>query len=121
MYPSDSEGLRQWLEAEFAAVQAARRRTARQVRQQRPTPAGEYLTISETATLLGIATKTVRNKMASGAFQEGVHWFRPPRGRPRFKRSALVQGEPEATKTPPTAGEGRAFAGLRVDHHRRRA
>ena len=51
----------------------------------------EYLTISELSVRLKISPKTVKNKMASGAFRKGVHYFRPPGMLPRFKWSAVVQ------------------------------
>jgi hypothetical protein len=39
--------------------------------------AEEYLTIAEVAARLKIKPKTVKNKMASGIFQRGVHYFSP--------------------------------------------
>jgi hypothetical protein len=50
----------------------------------------EYLTIAELAHRLKIKPKTVQNKMASGVFRQGVHYFRPPGMGPRFKWSAVV-------------------------------
>ena len=50
----------------------------------------EYLTISAVATRLGLKPKTVKNKMASGIFQKGTHFFSPPGLGPRFKWSAVV-------------------------------
>ena len=50
----------------------------------------EYVTIAELAARLSLSTKTIRNKMASGIFREGVHYFRPPGLRPRFKWSAIM-------------------------------
>jgi hypothetical protein len=50
----------------------------------------EYLTISAVATRLGLKPKTVKNKMASGIFRKGVHYFSPPGLGPRFKWSAVV-------------------------------
>jgi excisionase family DNA binding protein len=50
----------------------------------------EYLTISEVADRLKVKPKTVRNKMASGVFREGVHYFSPEGMRPRFKWDAVV-------------------------------
>jgi hypothetical protein len=50
----------------------------------------EYLTISEVATRLKIAPKTIKNKMAAGIFQKGVHYFSPQGLGPRFKWSAVV-------------------------------
>jgi hypothetical protein len=50
----------------------------------------EYLTISELSTRLKIKPKTVKNKMASGIFQKGLHYFSPQGLGPRFKWSAVV-------------------------------
>ena len=50
----------------------------------------EYLTISEVAARLKIKPKTVKNKMGSGIFRKGVHYFSPPGLGPRFKWSAVV-------------------------------
>lgn len=50
----------------------------------------EYLTISEVAARLKVKPKTVKNKMASGIFQRGVHFFSPRGLGPRFKWSAVV-------------------------------
>ena len=50
----------------------------------------EYLTIAELATRLKLKPKTVKNKMAAGAFRLGVHYFRPPGMQARFKWSAVV-------------------------------
>ena len=50
----------------------------------------EYLTIGELAERLKLAPKTIQNKMASGTFRKGVHYFAPPGMRPRFKWSAIV-------------------------------
>jgi hypothetical protein len=59
--------------------------------------AEEYLTIAEVAARLKVKPKTVKNKMAAGIFQKGVHYFSPQGLGPRFKWSALVvwleQGE----------------------------
>jgi hypothetical protein len=49
-----------------------------------------YLTIAETAALLKISAKRVRNLMCMGVFQQGVHFFRPPALGARFKRSTLM-------------------------------
>ena len=63
----------------------------------------EYLTIAEVATRLKLTAKTIKNKMASGAFRLGVHYFRPPGMEARFKWSAVVawmeQSEAPATQT----------------------
>jgi hypothetical protein len=50
----------------------------------------EYLTIAEVAARLKIKPKTVKNKMASGIFQKGIHYFSPQGLGPRFKWSAVV-------------------------------
>ena len=43
----------------------------------------EYLTITELAARLKVKPKTVKNKMAAGIFQRGVHYFSPPGLGPR--------------------------------------
>jgi hypothetical protein len=50
----------------------------------------EYLTIEEVAGRLKIRPRTIKNKMASGVFRKGVHYFSPLGLGPRFKWSALV-------------------------------
>jgi hypothetical protein len=50
----------------------------------------EYLTIAEVAARLKIKPKTIKNKMASGIFRKGVHYFSPVGLGPRFKWSAIV-------------------------------
>jgi hypothetical protein len=50
----------------------------------------EYLTIAEVAARLKIKPKTVKNKMASGLFRKGIHYFSPQGLGPRFKWSAVV-------------------------------
>ncbi len=50
----------------------------------------DYLTITEVASRLKIKPKTVKNKMAAGIFQRGVHYFSPKGLGPRFKWSAVV-------------------------------
>jgi hypothetical protein len=50
----------------------------------------EYLTISEVAGRLKVKPKTIRNKMASGVFRKGEHYFSRPGMGPRFKWSTLV-------------------------------
>ena len=52
--------------------------------------AEEYLTITELAERLSIKPKTVRNKIGSGIFCKGVHYFSRPDIGPRFKWSAMV-------------------------------
>jgi len=50
----------------------------------------EYITIDELATRLRLSRKTIKNKMASGVFVKGVHFFSPNGMGPRFKWSAIV-------------------------------
>jgi hypothetical protein len=50
----------------------------------------EYLTIEELSARLKIKPKTIKNKMASGIFRRGEHYFAPKGLRPRFKWSAIV-------------------------------
>ena len=62
---------------------------------EKPTAGGEqgpkeYLTIEEVSARLTLTAKTVRNKMAAGIFQRGVHYFSPSGIGPRFKWSAIV-------------------------------
>ena len=54
-------------------------------------PIEEYLTITEVAARLKVKPKTVKNKMASGIFQKGLHYFSPEGLGPRFKWSAVVE------------------------------
>jgi hypothetical protein len=51
----------------------------------------EYLTITELSARLKLKPKTIRNKMATGVFDKGVHYFSPTGLSPRFKWSAVVQ------------------------------
>jgi hypothetical protein len=53
--------------------------------------AEEYLTIEEVAVRLKISPKTIRNKMASGLFTKGTHYFRRKGLSARFKWTAVVQ------------------------------
>jgi hypothetical protein len=50
----------------------------------------DYLTIKELSMRLKLEPKTIKNKMASGIFRKGVHYFSPQGMRPRFKWSAIV-------------------------------
>ena len=50
----------------------------------------EYLTIAELSARLKLKPKTVKNKMASGIFRKGIHYFSPEGLGPRFKWSAVV-------------------------------
>ena len=56
----------------------------------------EYLTIPELAARLKVKPKTVKNKMTSGIFKKGLHYFSPPGLGPRFKWSAVVSWLEEA-------------------------
>jgi hypothetical protein len=50
----------------------------------------DYLTIEELSARLKIKSKTIKNKMASGIFRKGVHYFSPLGLGPHFKWSAVV-------------------------------
>jgi len=50
----------------------------------------EYLTVEELSARLKLEPKTIRNKMASGIFRRGIHYFSPQGLRPRLKWSAVV-------------------------------
>jgi excisionase family DNA binding protein len=50
----------------------------------------EYLTTAEVAGLLRVQPKTIRNKVASGVFRQGLHFFRKPGLGLRWKREAVV-------------------------------
>lgn len=67
----------------------------------------EYLTIAEVAARLKIMPKTVKNKMGSGIFRKGVHYFSPLGLGPRFKWSAVVswleEKDKQATEQPADA------------------
>ncbi len=62
----------------------------------------EYLKIAEVAARLKVKPKTIKNKMASGIFQKGIHYFKPPSMSPRFKWSAVVkwmeEGQEQTTR-----------------------
>lgn len=49
----------------------------------------EYLTLDELAARLKLKKKTIKNKMAAGVFQKGVHYFSPEGIGPRFKWSVV--------------------------------
>jgi len=65
----------------------------------------EYLTIAEIAARLKVKPKTVKNKMASGIFRKGVHYFSPQGLGPRFKWSAVVAWL-EETQNPEVVDDG---------------
>ena len=67
--------------------------------------AEDYLTIAEVAARLKIKPKTIKNKMASGFFQRGVHYFSPPGLGPRFKWSAVVMWLEQSEQTGHNEGE----------------
>lgn len=50
-----------------------------------------YLTVAELAARLKVKPKTIRNKMTTGLFTEGIHYSRRPGLGARFKWSAVVQ------------------------------
>ncbi len=62
----------------------------------------EYITIEKLGERLDLKPKTIRNRMASGTFRKGIHYFSPPGMGPRFKWSAIVAwmeaGEQEQAK-----------------------
>ena len=60
----------------------------------------EYLTIEELSARLKIKPKTIKNKMASGIFRRGTHYFSPVGLGPRFKWSAVVAWLEEREKLP---------------------
>ncbi len=64
----------------------------------------EYLKIAEVAARLKIKPKTIKNKMASGIFRRGVHFFSPVGLGPRFKWSAVVAWL-EQSQDPATASD----------------
>jgi hypothetical protein len=63
-----------------------------------------YLTITEVAGLLKVKPKTIRNKIASRVFTEGVHYFRRKGIGTRFKWGAVVAWL-EQTKAMPNDGD----------------
>ena len=66
----------------------------------------EYLTIAELSSRLKINPKTIKNKMASGIFRRGVHYFSPKGIGPRFKWSAVVAWLEESEKQTEESGNG---------------
>ncbi len=67
----------------------------------------EYLTIGKLADRLSLKSKTIKNKMSSGIFRRGVHYFSPKGIGPRFKWSAVVAWleEREREERKATAGD----------------
>ena len=66
----------------------------------------EYLTIAELSSRLSLKPKTIKNKMASGIFKKGVHYFSPRGLRPRFKWSAIVAWLEEKEEKTTQEGNG---------------
>ncbi len=66
----------------------------------------EYLTIEKLAGRLLLKPKTIKNKMASGIFKKGLHYFSPKGLRPRFKWSAVVAWLEESEKQAEESGNG---------------
>ncbi len=66
----------------------------------------EYLTIEELAARLKVKPKTIKNKMASGIFRRGVHYFSPKGIGPRFKWSAVVAWLEEREREDRKAADG---------------
>ena len=64
----------------------------------------EYLTITELSVRLKVKPKTIKNKMASGIFRKGIHYFSPKGLGPRFRWSAVVAWL-EQSQEPVTATE----------------
>lgn len=64
----------------------------------------EYLTLTELAARLKLSPKSVSNKISSGVFQCGTHYFRPRGMSVRFKWSA-IQSWLETPPTPPALNE----------------
>jgi hypothetical protein len=62
--------------------------------------AEEYLKIVEVAARLKVSPKTIKNKMASGVFIKGVHYFSRKGLGPRFKWSAVVAWLEETAQAP---------------------
>ena len=81
---------------------------------------GPYLTLAEAAELARVSSKRLRNLMADGTLQEGVHFTRPRGVRPRFRRQALIdwlegRDAPAAPVVRPMRGKGsRVNLGLLV-------
>jgi len=67
----------------------------------------EYITIDELGTKLRLSPKSIRNKMASGVFIKGVHYFSPDGMGPRFKWSAIVAWMEAGEQEQPSNGEDR--------------
>lgn len=63
-----------------------------------------YISIKEVAALLRCKPKTICNKMSSGIFRLGIHYFRPHGFDPLFKRSAIIE-----------LIEGRDASGVEID------
>ena len=66
----------------------------------------EYLTIEKLAGRLLLKPKTIKNKMASGIFRRGVHYFSPKGMGPRFNWSAVVAWLEEREREERKAADG---------------
>jgi hypothetical protein len=80
----------------------------------------EYLTIAEVAERLKLTPKTVRNKMASGVFTEGVHYFRPKGLGTRFKWSTIVAWIERKESATPEDGSIPMARGYRLGEPRKK-
>lgn len=76
---------------------------------------GPYLTLAEAAELARVSPKRLRNLMADGTLQEGVHFTRPRGVRPRFRREALVDWLEGRDGAPLTAAPLAGRAGSRLN------
>jgi len=73
----------------MSTMQQARIGESRPTETSLPGGATAYLTVREAAEILRIAPKTLRAKMASGVFDEGIHFIRRRGLGPRFIRRML--------------------------------
>lgn len=49
-----------------------------------------YLTVDQAAAVMQLAARTVHEYCARGDLRRGTHWVKPPHGRRRFLRDALL-------------------------------
>ncbi len=79
----------------------------------------EYLTSSETAARLRWAPRTLREKVRTGVFRRGVHFFEPPGCQRRWRWSAVAAWL-EGERPPVATGErlrGWMQGGAALDVH----
>jgi hypothetical protein len=79
------------------------------------TRASPFLTIAEAAELARVSPKRIRNLMAAGVLQEGVHFTRPRGLGARFRREALIawiDGRDAAPPAQPPARRARCNVDL---------